>query len=79
MNYTITEVCLIAIASCTVLMTILSIVVMGRLFKTLKKVDEISSEMKERVNETNKGFGYIAQAVQVAFDFYGTWKENKVK
>lgn len=79
MNYSTTEVCLIAIATCTVLMTLIGIILMFRLFKTLKKVETVSSEIQERVNQSNKGLGYIAQAVQTGFDLFEVWKEKKNK
>lgn len=79
MEWNIQQVCLIAIAASAVIITLIAIITMGRLFKTLKKVDELSSEIRERATESTRGFGYITGVVQAGFEFYELWKEKKSK
>lgn len=79
MEWDIQTVCLIAIASCTVIMTLIAIVVMARLFTTLKKVEDVASEIREKATETSRGFGHVTQLLHTGLEFYELWKERKTK
>jgi hypothetical protein len=70
---------LIIIASSTALTALLTIFGVIKLVSTLRRVDEMTQELRERATGGASALGYIGKVVEAGFNFYELWRDRKTK